>query len=189
MAPQVGFEPTTDRLTADSSTTELLRKIMVGLSGLEPPTSRLSGVRSNQLSYRPMNDIQMERVMGIEPTTSAWKAEVLPLNYTRINCMGRLMGIEPTNARATIWCVNHFATTAIPQLFVCKSGSGRNRTADTRIFSPLLYQLSYRANIILKMAVRTGLEPATSCVTGRHSNQLNYRTILTSSLFGCGGRI
>jgi hypothetical protein len=26
--------------------------------------------------------------------------------------MGRLMGIEPTNARATIWCVNHFATVA-----------------------------------------------------------------------------
>ena len=26
-------------------------------------------------------------------------------------------------------------------------------------------------------AVWTGLEPATSCVTGRHSNQLNYRTI------------
>ena len=26
----------------------------------------------------------LERVMGIEPTPSAWKAEVLPLNYTRI---------------------------------------------------------------------------------------------------------
>ena len=26
---------------------------LVGLSGLEPPTSRLSGVRSNRLSYRP----------------------------------------------------------------------------------------------------------------------------------------
>ena len=26
----------------------------------------------------------MERVMGIEPTSSAWKAEVLPLNYTRL---------------------------------------------------------------------------------------------------------
>jgi hypothetical protein len=62
---------------------------MVGLSGLEPPTSRLSGVRSNQLSYRPF----MERVMGIEPTTSAWKAEVLPLNYTRT--MEAAPGFEP----------------------------------------------------------------------------------------------
>ena len=25
----------------------------------------------------------LERVMGIEPTWSAWEAEVLPLNYTR----------------------------------------------------------------------------------------------------------
>ena len=25
----------------------------------------------------------MERVIGIEPTQSAWKAEILPLNYTR----------------------------------------------------------------------------------------------------------
>ena len=27
---------------------------MVGLGGLEPPTSRLSGVRSNRLSYKPI---------------------------------------------------------------------------------------------------------------------------------------
>jgi hypothetical protein len=27
----------------------------------------------------------MERVKGIEPSYSAWKADVLPLNYTRKN--------------------------------------------------------------------------------------------------------
>ncbi len=32
--------------------------------------------------------IKMERVMGIEPTQPAWKAGVLPLNYTRITCDG-----------------------------------------------------------------------------------------------------
>ena len=31
---------------------------------------------------------------------------------------------------------------------------------------------------VYKMAIRTGLEPATSSVTGWHSNQLNYRTLL-----------
>jgi hypothetical protein len=29
------------------------QKVLVGRGGLEPPTSRLSGVRSNHLSYRP----------------------------------------------------------------------------------------------------------------------------------------
>ncbi len=31
--------------------------------------------------------------------------------------------------------------------------------------------------VILYLADRTGLEPATSAVTGRHSNQLNYRSL------------
>ena len=32
---------------------------MVGTSGLEPPTSRLSGVRSNHLSYAPMSSFDV----------------------------------------------------------------------------------------------------------------------------------
>ena len=56
--------------------------------------------------------------------------------------------------------------------------SGRSRTNDTRIFSPLLYQLSYRGvsshDCSLIMATKKGLEPSTSGVTGRRSNQLNY---------------
>ena len=55
-----------------------------------------------------------------------------------------------------------------------KCDSGEARTRDPYIKSVLLYQLSYE---ILK-AVRTGLEPATPCVTGMYSNQLNYRTKL-----------
>ena len=100
---------------------------MVGLTRLELVTSRLSGVRSNQLSYRPCFLIREKRVTRIELATTAWKAVVLPLNYTR-------------------------------------------------------------------MAVWTGLEPATSCVTGRHANQLNYQTILFflcafEIKSNCGGRI
>ena len=33
---------------------------MVGRSGLEPPTSRLSGVRSNHLSYKPLSQYLRE---------------------------------------------------------------------------------------------------------------------------------
>lgn len=32
---------------------DVFYEVMVGRGGLEPPTSRLSGVRSNHLSYRP----------------------------------------------------------------------------------------------------------------------------------------
>jgi hypothetical protein len=64
---------------------------MVGPRRFELPTSRLSVVRSSQLSYGPI--WKLERVMGIEPTLSAWEADVLPLNYTRI--MAELTGFEP----------------------------------------------------------------------------------------------
>ncbi len=41
----------------------------------------------------------LERVMGIEPTLSAWKAEVLPLNYTRRpNWLVEGGGFEPPKA-------------------------------------------------------------------------------------------
>ena len=38
----------------------------------------------------------------------------------------------------------------------------------------------------LKLAERTGLEPATPCVTGTYSNQLNYRSELRN-LVGADG--
>ena len=51
MAPQVGFEPTTDRLTADSSTTELLRNevcLAMSYSHGETPTT----IGAEELNFR-----------------------------------------------------------------------------------------------------------------------------------------
>ena len=49
--------------------------------GCALPTE-LPGPKPRDWSRAPT--LNLERVMGIEPTQSAWKAEVLPLNYTRI---------------------------------------------------------------------------------------------------------
>ena len=43
-------------LCAQELKSEIIQNL-VGSSGLEPPTSRLSGVRSNHLSYEPINDL------------------------------------------------------------------------------------------------------------------------------------
>ena len=58
--------------------------VLVGSSGLEPPTSRLSGVRSNHLSYEPTivfgGD---ERVRTADPLLA--KQVLSRLSYTPIN--------------------------------------------------------------------------------------------------------
>ena len=66
----------------------------VGLSGLEPPTSRLSGVRSNRLSYKPISWIRggcpapctlilldisvLVEMNGIEPMTPCLQSRCSP---------------------------------------------------------------------------------------------------------------
>ena len=46
---------TRDPLLARQVLSQLSYTPRVGLNGLEPSTSRLSGVRSNQLSYKPIS--------------------------------------------------------------------------------------------------------------------------------------
>ena len=73
--------------------------------------------------------------------------------------------------------------------------SGRNRTNDTRIFSPLLYLLSYRGMLSkasfaqntqmrIYLATRNGLEPSTSSVTGWRANRLHHRAKLVVGTTG-----
>ncbi len=45
----------------------------------------------------------MERVAGIEPASSAWKAEVLPLNHTRVPLSQRFVVTQKTRYRKLWW--------------------------------------------------------------------------------------
>ena len=121
------------------------------MRGLEPPASRATIWRANQLRHthhillRKKNGApggtrtpnlllrrqllypaelqahitqdrlikKLEQVMGIEPTCSAWKADILPLNYTRIK----------------------------------KSEPEGIRTPDPRLRRPLLYPAELRTHI------------------------------------------
>ena len=60
-------------------------------------------------------------------------------------------------------------------------GQGRGRTADLPIFSRTLVPtelpgrtIEGQLSLTFDMATPTGLEPATSAVTGRRANQLRY---------------
>ncbi len=42
------------------------------------------GAKAHEMPGFTGRNRDLERVMGIEPTCEAWKASVLPLNYTRM---------------------------------------------------------------------------------------------------------
>ena len=88
---------------------------MVGKTGFEPATPWSQTKCSTKLSHFP----NMVRPKGFEPLTFWFVAKrSIQLSYERMP--------------STIWSIIYL-----------NGGSSGNRTSDTRIFSPLLYRLSY----------------------------------------------
>ena len=107
---------------------------------------------------------KLEATPRIELGIKVLQTSALPLGYVALK-MERKTRFELATPSLARRC-------STAELFP-HGASAQNRTVDTRIFSPLLYQLSYRG----ELATWTGLEPVTSAVTGRHSNQLNHQAV------------
>ena len=137
----------------------------------------------------------LARVAGFEPAHDGIRIRCLTAwRYPNviIKLMGWMVGFEPTYTGATTLGLNHLTTPTMLAIF----GFGIVTVAVSFAHVPLYAALSrpqrFAPNPKLpahpvffalgfvakkkKMAIRTGLEPVTSSVTGWHSNQLNYRT-------------
>ncbi len=78
---------------------------MVGIGGLEPPTSSLSETRSNQLSYMPIQKLQKKSVSGTLYTKMRWKFKGFLkffcwLHY--LNIISLICWVNPTLASCSL---------------------------------------------------------------------------------------
>ena len=117
-----------------------------------------------------------KRVMGIEPTYPAWKAGVLPLNYTRISI--GVTGFEP----ATSWSQTRRSSQAEPHpvfLFPCRY----LRDTNSIIHKPPLYvnnffklfsKKFFKASSIRRKARKIGLSRLIEFIS-LHSFKLYFR--------------
>ena len=100
---------------------------MVGLRGLEPPTLRLSGVRSNHLSYKPSSSQSPFRSVS----SQSWKLHALPCSSSSFQT--RFAGLWNDFGFSGRWFSLSFAL----------GGDEEDRTPDPLLARQVLSQLSY----------------------------------------------
>ena len=112
----------------------------MGSSGLEPPTSRLSGARSNLLSYEPPT--------GLDPCSHLFQLgrRVLTRSFT-LACLG-FTNVASLSAFWILCVLPYFAFCACPVKaigfpFHFRDGDDGIRTHDPLLAGQVLSQLSY----------------------------------------------
>ena len=130
--------------------------------GIRP---ELPGITSDFLSSQAVSSQVLSAFVGLTTVFGMGTGGSLQLSP-----LDKWSGKRDSNSRPSPWQGD-----ALPLSYFRRNGaSGQNRTADTRIFSPLLYRLSYRG----KMATLNGFEPSISAVTGRHVRPLHHRAAI-----------
>ena len=124
---------------------EIALLTLVGLERLELSTSRLSGVRSNHLSYRPVSawsflfrPRQARRCLG------HLCLDRLPASTPRLPCRNKKSRRGkplPATKRSSPHPPRAFSRRPLPPTKT--GGAGRDRTDDLRLAKPMLSRLSY----------------------------------------------
>ena len=104
-------------------------RAMVGRGGLEPPTSRLSGVRSNHLSYRPTSCFRPQ--VETWPSSGRTRSDV-PSGASREDGTTPIPSTGTEHPAAQHSCLACFAQNSPPESF-CELRSPQNMVEPRRI--------------------------------------------------------
>ena len=112
--------------------------------------------------------------------TPQWQTGLCPNNTKKLlweyhrSFKVKHRGFEPRTTWLKVKCSTNWANAPYYLIITFKvNAQSRNRTSDTRIFSPLLYQLSYLGKI-----AGTGFEPMTFGLWARRASRLLHPAIL-----------
>ena len=115
--------------------------------------------------------------MGIEPTTSAWKAEVLPLNYTRISLVG-VTGLEPATSWSQIRCSTKLSYTPGTQYIIAYAQIIVKRNSLNHAYESIYCSVKYiiykKRLLFRRTAEYLGAEGRTR--TGTSVNPLDFES-------------